>query len=656
MNTTADENTGSENPGENTDSCDTGSENAGDKTESLSFQAEVGRLLDLMVHSVYSDKEVFLRELISNASDACDKLRYAALTDTALVGEATDFRVMISPNKAARTITINDNGIGMSRDELVGNLGTIARSGTAAFVDQLSGDEKDDAKLIGQFGVGFYSAFMIAGKVTVVSRKAGSPEAWQWESDGRGTFTIAPAEKAETGTSITMHLRDGEDEFLEAMRLRSIIKTYSDHIAIPVALVEEAAEGEEAKEPETVNAASALWTRSKSEITDEQYKEFYHHVGNGFDDPWTTIHWRAEGTIEYSALLFIPSAKPFDLFHPDRKNALKLYVKRVFITEGVEDLLPGWLRFLRGVVDSEDLPLNLSREMLQNNPVLRQIRNGLTRRVLNELTSKADKEPEAYAEFWQNFGGVVKEGLYEDQGNREALLKIARFRTTKSDGWVSLAEYVGRMVENQTAIYTIAGDDIEALKRSPQLEGFAAKGVEVLLLTDPVDEFWSSTVGDFDGKPFKSATRAGADLASIKAADAPDEPEAEPEGAIGNLIAAFKMSLGDAVKDVRVSDRLTDSACCLVSDENDMDLHLERMMRQHGQKMERAPRILELNPRHGLIKRLSESLDGPDAAARGEDYAWLLLDQARIIEGEPLPDPVAFAKRMAAVMEGSVQH
>jgi molecular chaperone HtpG len=617
--------------------------------ESLAFQAEVGRLLDLMVHSVYSEKEVFLRELISNASDACDKLRYAALTDAALSGEAADFKITITPDKDTRILTVDDNGIGMTRDELVENLGTIARSGTAAFVEQLSGDARKDSNLIGQFGVGFYSAFMVAEKVTVISRKAGASEAWQWESDGRGTFTVAPADKDTTGTTILLHLREGEDEFLEPFRLRSIIKTYSDHIAIPVALVEETDKG-----AETVNAASALWTRSKSEITEQQYKEFYHHVGHGMDDPWATVHWRAEGTIEYSALLFIPSAKPFDLFHPERRNAVKLYVRRVYITDGVEELLPGWLRFVRGVVDSEDLPLNLSREMLQNNPVVRQIRSGLTRRVLSELQQKAEKEPEAYADFWQNFGAVVKEGLYEDYANREALLKIARFRSTKSDGWVSLADYVGRMAENQTAIYTISGDDLDGLKRSPQLEGFAAKGVEVLLLTDPVDEFWSTSVGDFDGKSFKSVTRAGSDLASIKGADTPDQQAAEPEGAIGNLVAAFKMALGQAVKDVRVSDRLTDSACCLVADENDMDLHLERMMRLHGQKVERAPRILELNPRHSLIKRLSAALDGTDAAKRSEDYAWLLLDQARVIEGEPLPDPVAFARRMATVMAASV--
>lgn len=627
---------------------------ASGNTEQMEFQAEVGRLLDLMVHSVYSDKEVFLRELISNASDACDKLRYAALTDSALAGEATDFKITIAPNKAERTITIADNGIGMSREDMIKNLGTIARSGTAAFVQQLSGDQKKDANLIGQFGVGFYSAFMIAERVSVLSRKAGESIAHTWESDGRGSFSVAPAEKAATGTIITLYLREGEDEFLEPYRLRSIIKTYSDHIAIPVALVEEAAEGEEAKEPETVNAASALWTRPKSEITDEQYKEFYHHVGHGLDDPWHTIHWRAEGNIEYSALLFLPGAKPFDLFHPERKNQLKLYVRRVYITEGVEDLLPGWLRFLRGVVDSEDLPLNLSREMLQNNPVVRQIRNGLTRRVLNELTAKAEKEPEEFVQFWENFGAVVKEGLYEDHANKDALLKIARFRSTRRDGWISLADYVKGMVENQTAIYTIAGDDLEALKRSPQLEGFTAKGVEVLLLTDPVDEFWSGMIGEFDGKPLKSATRAGADLAGIKAADAPDQPEAEAEGAIGNVIAAFKLALGAAVKDVRVSDRLTDSACCLVADENDMDLHLERMMRHHGQKVDRAPRILELNPRHSLVKRLAEKLEGPDAADRAKDYAWLLLDQARIVEGEPLSDPVAFARRMASVMEGSV--
>ena len=617
-------------------------------TESMAFQAEVGRLLDLMVHSVYSEKEVFLRELISNASDACDKLRYAALTDAALSGEATDFRIAITPDKESRTLTIADNGIGMSREELIENLGTIARSGTAAFVEQLSGDAKKDATLIGQFGVGFYSAFMVAEKVRVVSRKAGENIAHAWESDGRGTFDVSPAEKDTTGTEITLYLRDGEDEWLEPTRLRQVIKTYSDHIAIPVALVEDVE-----KEAETVNSASALWARPKNEITEDQYKEFYHHVGHGMDEPWATIHWRAEGTIEYTGLLFVPGTKPFDLFQPERKNSLKLYVRRVYITEGVEDLLPGWLRFLRGVVDSEDLPLNLSREMLQNNPVVRQIRNGITRRVLNELQQKADREPESYITFWENFGAVVKEGLYEDFAHRDALLKLARFRSTKDDGWVSLQQYVDRMAENQTAIYTIAGDDLDTLKRSPQLEGFRAKGVEVLLLTDPVDEFWTTTIPEFDGKAFKSATRAGADLSQIKAADGADEQDQPPEGAIGSLIAAVKLALGEHVKDVRVSDRLTDSACCLVADENDMDLHLERLMRQHGQAVARAPRILELNPRHSMIQRLTQAAASPDGADRVEDYAWLLLDQARIVEGEAVPDPVAFANRLAKVMEAS---
>jgi molecular chaperone HtpG len=489
----------------------------------------------------------------------------------------------------------------------------------------------------------------VAERVTVVSRKAGENDAHSWESDGRGRFTVAAAELEATGTTITLHLREGEDEWLEPYRLRQIIKTYSDHIAIPVALIEDAE-----AEPETVNAASALWARPRNEITEEQYTEFYHHVGHAMDDPWATLHWRAEGNIEYTGLLFIPGSKPFDLFNHERKNQLKLYVRRVYITESVEELLPGWLRFLRGVVDSEDLPLNLSREMLQNNPVLRQIRNGLTRRVLNELQQKADKDAESYTGFWENFGPLVKEGLYEDATHKDALLKLARFRTTKDDGWVSLAQYVARMAQNQTAIYTIAGDDLAALKRSPQLEGFRAKGVEVLLLTDPVDEFWTSTVQEYEGKPLKSVTRAGADLSAIKAADTDEPKDQEPEGAIGGLIAAVKLALGEAVKDVRVSDRLTDSACCLVADENDMDLHLERLMRQHGQTVAKAPRILELNPRHSMIKRLSASVDAaPDAVERMEDYAWLLLDQARIVEGESLPDPVAFAQRMAKVMEAS---
>ncbi|HVI51147.1 MAG TPA: molecular chaperone HtpG [Candidatus Sulfotelmatobacter sp.] len=613
--------------------------------EKLSFQAEVSKLLDLVVHSLYSNKEIFLRELVSNASDACDKLRYAALTQPDLLEGGGDFRIVITPDKDKRTLTIADNGVGMNRQDLVENLGTIARSGTAAFMSQLSGDAKKDMSLIGQFGVGFYSAYMVAEKVEVTTRKAGEVHGWRWTSDGKGEFLVSEVSDAPRGASITLHLRDGEDEFLEPLRLKTIIKTYSDHIALPVVVV--GGEGEE-----TANSASALWTRSKSEITEEQYREFYHHVAHAFDEPWLTLHYKAEGAIEYTGLLFIPSQKPFDIFHPDRKQHLKLYVKRVFITDDCNELLPAYLRFLRGVVDSQDLPLNISREMLQHNPVLSKIRTGLVKRVLGELKKKA--EDASYLTFWESFGAVLKEGLYEDFERRTEILELSRFRTTASDEPVSLAAYIGRMKEGQDAVYMITGDDIETLKKSPQLEGFRAKGIEVLLLTDPIDEFWPSAVGSYQDKPFRSVSQGAADLSSIKGdAAAEDKPKADaaPSDALAALIATFKLALGDQVKDVRASDRLTESAVCLVADEGDVGLHLERLLRQHQQAGSRPPRILELNPTHGLIRRLAGEALEPGAADKLADTAFLLLDQARIVEGESLPDPVAFAKRLAAMLE-----
>jgi len=619
--------------------------------ERLSFQAEVSRLLDIVAHSLYSEKEVFLRELVSNASDACDRLRYAALTQPELSADDPNLKVRLLVDKDARTLTVADNGIGMNRDDLVENLGTIARSGTAAFMKSLEGAEKGDGKkdvnLIGQFGVGFYSAFMAADKVTVLTRKAGEPTGWRWESDGKGEFTISEADGLPRGTKIVLHLRAGDDEYLDEARLGGIVRKYSDHIAIPILF----GEGEEAK---ALNSASALWTRSKSEITADQYKEFYHHVGHAFDDPWLTLHWRAEGALEYTNLLYVPSTKPFDLFDPKRAHRVKLYVKRVFITDAAEGLIPPYLRFLRGVVDSEDLPLNISREMLQHNPMLAKIKAGITRRVLSELSKKAkDTENAAeYDTFWENFGAVLKEGLYEDYEHRDELLKLLRFRTTAGDELVSLEQYVARMKEGQDAIFTISGDDIDTLLRSPQLEGFKAKGVEVLLLTDPVDEFWMPSVGVYEGKPFKSVTRGGADLGKIKGEEAEKPEEKAPEGELTDLLALLKLTLSDAVKDVRKSERLTDSAVCLVADDNDMDMHLERLLKQHKQlNGEVGKRILEINPSHALIKRLADRAKGSGATDALEDAAWLLLDQARIVEGEPLPDPAAFARRLASAME-----
>ena len=611
--------------------------------ERRAFQAEVGRILDLMVHSVYSDKEIFLRELISNAADACDRLRYRAIAEPDLLDGDAEFRIRIEVDKDARTIAVADNGEGMGRDELVENLGTIARSGTAAFADRLTGDAKNDVALIGQFGVGFYSAFMVAERVRVVSRAAGAEAAFAWESDGRGEFTVAEAEREARGTEVLLHLREGEDEFLEPARLRSVVKTYSDHIAIRVEM-----------DGESVNEASALWARPRSEIEPEQYAEFYRQVGHAFDEPWLTLHFRAEGVIEYSGLLFVPTSRPFDLFHPDRKPALKLYVKRVFITDDAPELVPAWLRFLRGVVDSEDLPLNLSREMLQRNPVLRRIRDGLVRRVLGELKTKAENDKEGYQTFWEAFGPVLKEGLYEDAGQRETLLELVRFRSTASEDWTTLAGYVERMREGQEAIYYIAGEEGAALAGSPHLEGFRARKVEVLLLQDPVDDFWVPAVGEYEGKRFVSVSRGGIDLGAIPlAGDEASKEEDGPEADIASLVALLKVTLGEAVKDVRGSEALTESAVRLVADEGDMDLHLERMLRRHGQIDGGASRrVLELNPRHRLVQGLARSMAaGEDRAAQ---LAPLLLDQARIAEGESPEDPAAFARRLADALADSL--
>lgn len=611
------------------------------------FQAEVSRLLEIVAHSLYSDKAIFLRELISNASDACDRLRYLALTQPELGGDGQGYRVTLNPDKAARQLIVADNGIGMNRADLVDNLGTIARSGTAAFMEQMTGDAARDMALIGQFGVGFYSAFMVADKVVVESRKAGETEGWRWESDGKGEFTVQPADLSERGTRITLHLRKGEEDFLEPERLRQIVRKYSDHIALPIVLT---ADGKE----ETTNKASALWTRAKSDIAPEQYTEFYHHHAHAFDDPWLTLHWRAEGKIEYTGLLFVPSAKPFDLFHPDRKHCVKLYVKRVYITDTCEEVLPAYLRFVRGVIDTEDLPLNISREMLQHNPLLAKIRTGVVKRVLGDLQKKAEKEPEAYGTFWDSFGAVLKEGLYEDQDNRDALLDLARFRTTASDQPCGLADYVGRMKPGQDAIYYISGDSLDALKQSPQIEGYKAKGVEVLLLTDPVDEFWMPAVGKFQDKPFKSVTRGSADLARVAKPDGEAEKTPEPTPGIDALVALFRLTLKEAVKDVRASERLTDSAVCLVADEGDMDIHLERMLKQHRQLAQNFKRVLEINPQHplvmGLAKRVGDKSNGDRKSDDLAEAAWLLLDQARIVGGEPLPDPAGFSKRLSDVM------
>ena len=618
--------------------------------ETFTFQTEVGRLLDIVAHSLYSHKEIFLRELISNASDACDRLRYAALTNPHLTHGDGDLRIRILVDRQARTLAIVDNGIGMNREDLIETLGTIARSGTQAFLAQLTGDGKKDLGLIGQFGVGFYSSFMVAEGVDVLTRKAGEEQAWLWSSDGKGAFTIEEAARDGRGTNVTLHLAEGADEFLEESRIRQIVKTYSDHIGFPIAL----GEGEAAP---TLNAASSLWTLPKKDITPEQYKEFYHHVGHAFDDPWLTIHNTVEGVVTYISLLFVPTSAPFDLFDPQRKGRVKLYVRRVFITDDSEGLLPPYLRFLRGVVDSEDLPLNISRESFQHDPRLAKIRSGLVRRVLDELTKKAQEAPDEYAGFWNNFGAVLKEGIYEDFENRDRLLALARFRSTAGDALTSLDAYVERMKPGQDAIYTLSGEQVDALLRSPQLEGFKAKGVEVLLLTDPIDEFWVQSVRSYKDKPFKSAAGANADLSKIaEAGETQPEPKATaPDADLDRLTAVLKEALKDTVKDVRVSSRLTESAVCLVAAEGDMDMYLERLLRQHRQLQADAmtPRILEINPTHPLIRQLAARAAAGDGEADLRDAGWLLLDQARIVEGTPVADPAAFAQRLAAVMARS---
>ena len=626
--------------------------------ETYSFQAEVGKILDIVAHSLYSQKEVFLRELISNASDACDKLRYRSLTEPELLAGDSGFAITIAINEKAKTLSVSDNGIGMNKEDLIDALGTIAKSGTQAFMEGLKDAQNggEDAKLalIGQFGVGFYSSFMVADKVEVVSRKAGESGAWRWTSEGHGAFEIDTAERAEHGTEVILHIKKETKEFLEPTRVENVVKTYSDHIAQPV-ILKAVKEGGEDK---TLNSASALWTRDKKDITDDQYNEFYHHVGMAFDKPWLTLHNKAEGVVSYINLLFVPTSRPFDLFHPERKGHLKLYVNRVFITDDCDALIPGYLRFLKGVVDSQYIDLNVSREMLQHNPAVAKIRKALIKRVLGELKKKADKAPEEYAEFWETFGMVLKEGIHEDFENRDRLMELTRFKSSAVDGWTSLPEYVSRMKEGQDAIFYISSDDAEHASKSPQLEGFRAKGIEVLFMTDPVDEFWMPAVGQFADKPFKSATRGDIDLSKMAGKDDKDG-DAEKDGTkdeapagMDALTAAFKVALGDKVKDVRTSTRLTDSPVCLVAEEGDMDMHLERLLKAHNQIDEGSARVLEINPKHALIRNLAAfagEKNGKDPVL--DDAAFLLLDQARLIEGEPVLDAQAFTRRMTTVMQ-----
>jgi molecular chaperone HtpG len=609
--------------------------------EKHAFSAEISKVLHLMIHSLYTNKDIFLRELISNASDACDKLRYAAITRPQLLDGEASLAITISADKKARTVTVADNGIGMSREELITNLGTIAKSGTQEFLSALTGDAKKDMPLIGQFGVGFYSAFVVADKVTVESRKAGDDKGHRWESDAGGEFTVSDADNVARGTAITLHVKAGEDVYLDKFRLRHIVQTYSDHISFPILYCDE--DGK----TETINTASALWMRPKAEITEEQYQEFYHHVAHSPDKPWMTLHNKAEGTIEYTNLLFIPSVVPFDLYHPERRRRVKLYVKRVFITEENSEIIPHYLRFLRGVVDSEDLPLNISRETLQNNPLLTKIRDSIVKRTLSELAKRAEKSPQEYAVFWKNFGGALKEGLCEAIAPKEQILEACRFHSTQGDGLTSLDEYVARMKEGQEHIFYLTGDRPEQMRNSPQLEGFRSRGIEVLLLADHVDDFWVNVVHEYKAKPFKSVTRSNIELDAIGEKKEPEKREAE-KLTMQPLIDVLKRIYGEQVKDVRVTHKLAGSPVCLAVEEGAMDIRFERMLREQKQLASAYAKILEINPDHSVIQSLARKAAG--GAVEGDtvmrDAALLLLDQARILEGEELADPAAFSARM----------
>ena len=599
--------------------------------ETLSFGAEVGQLLDLVVHSLYSEREIFLRELVANAADAMDRRRFEALTDPALA-PPPDAKIRIVPDKGARTLLIADDGIGMTRGELIDNLGTIARSGTRAFGEKLAEAKPEDRpSLIGQFGVGFYSAFMVAERVEVTSRKAGADHAFTWSSDGGGGFTIAPAHRERPGTDVLLHLRADADEYLDPARLEAVVRKWADHITLPVTI---ARDGKDLP----ANEGTALWRKPRAEVSEQSYNEFFQHLGHIFDKPWATLHWRAEGMLEFFALLFIPSSRPFDFLDRERESRVRLHVRRMFITDRAE-LLPPWLRFVEGVVDTEDLPLNVSREMLQTTPVLARIRKALVGRVLSELKTRT-KDPADYAKFWDAFGPVLKEGVFEDAEHRTEIAGLMRFRSSTQDGWTSLGDYLSRMQPGQEAIYYLAGDDPEALKSSPQLEGFRARNFEVLLMADSIDAFWPDRLGSFEGKPLRSVTQVAAEL--DKGADLPD---------ISPLATALKAALEDQVADVRATSRLTDSAVVLSASGTGPDLQMQRLLRRSGRSGMPIRPVLEINPRHKLIEALGDRLDDKELIA---DTAAALLDLARVQEGELPRDPARFARRITGLLAGSL--
>jgi molecular chaperone HtpG len=602
-----------------------------DSVERHGFGAEVGRLLDLVVHSLYSEREIFLRELVANAADATDRRRFESLTDAALA-LPEGAKVRIVPDKPGRSLTISDDGIGMTRDEIIANLGTIARSGTRAFGQKLAETKPEDRpSLIGQFGVGFYSAFMVADRVEVTSRKAGSNEAWMWASDGAGEFTIQPATRETAGTDIVLRMKSDADEFLEPYRLETMVRKWADHLTLPITI-------ERDGKDQPANEGTALWRKQKSEVSEQDYNNFYRHLGHMFDTPWATLHWRAEGALEFSALLFVPGSKPFEPVEGERTSKVRLHVRRMFITDEAE-LLPPWLRFVQGVVDTEDLPLNVSREMLQSTPVLARIRRAVTNRVLTELKTRT-KDADSYAGFWKNFGAVLKEGVWEDNDHRKDVAPLLRFKSSGVEGWTSLTEYVARMKPEQEAIYFLAGDNVEALAKSPQLEGFRAHGLEVLLLDDPIDAFWPERLETFEDKPIRSVTQGVDDLE--KFASGADQPEAPDLSA---LIGQIKTALGDAVSDVRATTRLVDSAVVLAAGKSGPDLQMQRLLKRAGRAGFSPPPVLEINPRHALLAALAAR------AAAGEDIAeaaGMLLDLARIQDGELPRDPAGFARRLEA--------
>ena len=620
------------------------------------FEADTGKILDIVINSLYSEKEIFLRELISNASDALDKRRYMAATDQSLQSE-TGYAIHIVADEKAKTLTISDNGVGMDDADMASALGTIARSGSKAFIEQIQAETSSDKKskdafsLIGQFGVGFYSAFMVADKIDVISCKAGDEKAWHWSSDGKTGYSLDEAKRAQAGTDITLHLKKGEKDFLDETRIGYLVRKYSDHLGYAVNW-----QPPKVDEPRQLNTGSAIWTRAKKDISEEDYTQFYRQIGAVYDEPFMTLHNSTEGMLNYTSLLFVPTSRPFDLFNPDRKSRMSLYINRVFITDECEDIVPPWLRFIRGVIDTPDMDLNVSREMLQKNPSVQKIGKALIKRILGELKKKKEKDPEAYEAFWDQFGMVLKEGLYEDIESRDKILEICLFRSARSGTLISLADYVAAMPDTQDKIYTLSAENAEQAETSPHLEGFRARDIDVLLMTDPVDEFWMQAVTEFEGKAFASATRGISDLDKVapksdseKAEEIPDDDARNQEFA--SLITKVKATLGEDVKEVRLSKTLTDSPVCLVADEEGMDIQMERLMKAHNKDFAGSPRILEINPDHKLIKGMASQIEANGDPALLDDAAKMLLDQAQILEGRPPASLTEFAKRMTRLME-----